>query len=48
MRDLHYKGRTFRIDDLIYEDLKRVKEIKEVSWNLLFRELLNEFRKKKR
>ena len=40
MRDKHYKNRSFRISEEIYENLK--KQRGEDSWNLFFRKLLYE------
>ena len=43
MRDLQYKGYSFRLSEETYKKLKKVKEEKNLSWNLLFMELLEKF-----
>lgn len=45
MRNKHYKNKNFRISEEIYEELKLVKEKTDLSWNLLFKEMLDERKK---
>ena len=46
MRNIHYKGRSFRLSDEVYKLLKK-KKPKELSWNLYFKKLLEKNNYKK-
>lgn len=41
MRDKHYKIRTIRLDDKVWEDLKDKRRKSKLSWNLFIKELIN-------
>jgi len=40
MRDKHYKTKSFKISEEVYLKLKKDKEEKDISWNLFFKELV--------
>jgi len=48
MRDLHYKGYSFKLNEETYLRLKVLKEKKSKTWNLMFLDLINLYEKKEK
>ena len=44
MRDLHYKNRTIRLADDVWEDFKIANEKNGLSWNLFIKKIIKELK----
>lgn len=42
MKDIHYRAYSFRLSKEVKDELEKRRKDKNISWNLLFRELLHD------
>jgi predicted CopG family antitoxin len=47
MQDIKYPIKCFRISEEIYKDLKQLKREENLTWNILFRELIKGYKMSK-
>lgn len=45
MKDKNYKVRTIRLDDKVWEELKKLHNDSGSSWNLLIKQLVCQYQK---
>jgi len=43
MKDIKYKGYSFKLNEKTYKQLRKLKEKKNLSWNLLFLEMIKKY-----
>lgn len=42
-RDKHYKVKQARVDDEVWEKMKRLRALTGLSWNQLFKEFISKY-----